>query len=73
MDGIQIKRGKLKTARKFFAHGLSARTIRAKHINMPFRIFVDDILTGYMGEKMHANLYQLKKIRNHSHRVRFRN
>lgn len=42
----------------------NARSSRIKHVNMPFQILADDILTGYMGEPMLQGLYQLKHSKN---------
>ncbi|GEM_PF-3260407 len=63
-------RSKLKplAMRKFFRHMLGVRVIRVKHVNMPFQIAVDDLLTGHMGDKMHEELYQLAKKRGFSSR-----
>jgi len=59
-------RTKLKNsmARRFLRAMTSARSIRVKHVNIPFQIEVDDILTGYMGEKMHRELLELKQDKN---------
>jgi len=40
---------------------MNAKPLKMKHVHAPFRIVVDEILTGYLGEKMHEELYQLKK------------
>lgn len=58
-------RTKLKAilTRKFLRTMPATRSIRAKHVNVPFQIMVDDILTGYIGEKMHQELLQLKQAK----------
>lgn len=59
----RTRRFKAQVLGKLFHVVLPHHAARSQEISLPYQIQIDEILTGYLGEQMHRELFELNQAR----------